>query len=596
VPTLVMPMNTNNIRNIVIIAHIDHGKSTLADRMLEITETVPKEKMKEQLLDTMDIERERGITIKLQPVQMHYQGYQLNLIDTPGHVDFTYEVSRSLAAVEGAILLVDSTQGIEAQTLSNAYLALEQDLVLIPAINKIDLPNAQVEKTQEDLKKAFGFRNEEILLVSGKEGTNVDHLLSKVIELVPPPKSTSSDFRALIFDSSFDPFKGVLAYCRVIDGQVSGNDEIVALGTKAHAKVLEVGVFNPSLKVQPSLQAGQIGYIATGLKEVSYVRVGDTLAKKGASVQPLQGYREVKPMVFAGIYPVENDRFPELREALEKLKLNDAALQFTPENSLALGFGFRVGFLGLLHMEIVQERLEREYNLQLITSAPTVEYQVTTTAEEKLVVDSPAQLPKKELIREMHEPWVRGKILIPGHYLGSIMQLVVDHRGVVGDVDYLGERAQVSLEIPLAEIITNFYDQLKSATSGYGSFDYELLENRLVKAEKLDILVAGEPVDALSQIVISSKAQSYGRELVIKLKDVIPRQNFSVALQASIGGKIVARDDIPAFRKDVLAKMSGGHRERKDKLLEAQKKGKKRLKRFGRVEIPQEAFMTVMKS
>jgi GTP-binding protein LepA len=586
----------DKIRNFCIIAHIDHGKSTLADRMLEITETVPADKMKDQLLDTMDIERERGITIKLQPVRMNYRGYELNLIDTPGHVDFTYEVSRSLAAVEGAVLLVDSTQGIEAQTLSNAYLALDQDLVLIPVINKIDLPNAQVEKTKGDLIKAFGFREDEILEVSGKEGTNVDLLLDKIIDLVPAPQSDGGAFRALIFDSSFDSFKGVLAFCRVIDGDVQANSDLVALGTKANAKVLEVGIFGPDMKVTSSLKKGDIGYIATGLKDVSLIRVGDTLALKDYPVESLQGYREVKPMVFAGIYPVENDQFPELREALEKLTLNDAALQYTPENSLALGFGFRVGFLGLLHMEIVQERLEREYNLRLITSAPTVEYQVKTTSGEEMLVDSPSQLPKKELIGEMKEPWVKGKILIPGNYLGSIMQLVVDHRGVVGNVDYIGERAQVNLEIPLAEIITNFYDQLKSVTSGYGSFDYELLESISVKAEKLDILVAGEPVDALSQIVISEKAQIYGRELVTRLKDVIPRQNFAVALQASIGGKIIARDDIPAFRKDVLAKMSGGHRERKDKLLEAQKKGKKRMKQFGRVEIPQEAFMTVMKS
>ncbi len=586
----------DKIRNFAILAHIDHGKSTLADRMLEITGTIAKDKMKEQLLDTMDIERERGITIKLQPVRMQFKGYELNLIDTPGHVDFTYEVSRSLAAVEGAILLVDCTQGIEAQTLSNAYLAIDQGLTLIPVINKIDLPNAQVEKTTQDLMSTFGFKESEILQVSAKEGTNVASLLDSVIGLVPPPKTTTTDFRALIFDSNFDSFKGVLAYCRVMDGEIKAGSDIVSSGTKLTAKVLEVGIFNPQLWVVESLKAGEIGYIATGLKDVSLVRVGDTLAKSGEKASPLTGYREVKPMVFAGIYPVDNQEYPQLREALEKLKLNDAALQFTPENSIALGFGFRVGFLGLLHLEIVQERLEREYNLNLITSAPTVEYQITTTKKEELVVDSPSELPKKELIMEIREPWVKGNIIVPSGYLGTIMQLVTDHRGRVSDVNYMGDRAQVVIEIPLAEIITNFYDQLKSNTSGYGSFDYEITGFTPVKADKLDILVAGEIVDALGMIVVSSKSASVGRDLIDKLKDVIPRQNFAVSLQAAIGGKIVAREDISALRKDVLAKMSGGHRERKDKLLEAQKKGKKRLKKFGRVEIPQEAFLAIMKS
>lgn len=585
-----------NIRNIVIIAHIDHGKSTLADRMLEITGTVAHNKMKEQLLDTMDIERERGITIKLQPVKMAWKGYQLNLIDTPGHVDFTYEVSRSLAAVEGAILLVDCTQGIQAQTLSNAYLARDNGLVLIPVLNKIDLVNAEVEKTKAELIKTFGFKDEDIILVSAKEGTNVPHLLDKIVQMVPPPQTSADNFRALIFDSNFDPFKGVLAYCRVVDGEIKGSEEIVSLGTKLKAKVLEVGIFNPSLKVSESLKAGEIGYIATGLKDVTLVRVGDTLAKSGSTSSPLVGYREVKPMVFAGIYPIDASAYPQLREALEKLKLNDAALQYTAENSLALGFGFRVGFLGLLHLEIVQERLEREYNLKLITSAPTVGYEVTSTKGETLLIDSPSQLPKKELIAEIKEPWVKGKIIIPHNYLGVVLQLVVDHRGEVTNVGYIGERSQVEIQIPLSEIITNFYDQLKSVTSGYGSFDYELMDKRSVKAEKLDILVAGDVVDALSQIVVSDKAAFLGRQFVEKLKEVIPRQNFAVALQAAVGGKVIARDDIPAFRKDVLAKMSGGHRERKDKLLEAQKKGKKRLKRFGRVEIPQEAFTSILKS
>lgn len=583
------------IRNFCVLAHIDHGKSTLADRMLEITGTIALDKMKEQLLDTMDIERERGITIKLQPVKMTWRGYQLNLIDTPGHVDFSYEVSRSLAAVEGAILLVDATQGIQAQTLSNAYLARENGLVLIPVINKIDLPNAEVEKTKEELSKTFGFKDDEIILVSAKEGTNVDQLLNKIIQLIPPPKTTDPTFRALIFDSNFDPFKGVLAYCRVVDGEIKAGEEIISLGTKLRAKVLEVGIFNPTLVVIDSLKAGEIGYIATGLKDVTQVRVGDTLAKE-STAQPLVGYREVKPMVFAGIYPIDTQEYPQLREALEKLKLNDAALLYTAENSLALGFGFRVGFLGLLHLEIVQERLEREYNLKLITSAPTVEYEVTTTKGEVLLIDSPSALPKKEVIGEIKEPWVKGKIIIPHNYLGSVLQLVVDHRGAVTNVGYLGERSQIDIQIPLSEIITNFYDQLKSVTSGYGSFDYELLDKRPVKAEKLDILVAGDIVDALSQIVVSDKAAFLGRQFVEKLKEVIPRQNFAVALQAAIGGKVVARDDIPAFRKDVLAKMSGGHRERKDKLLEAQKKGKKRLKSFGKVQIPQEAFTSILKS
>ncbi|MCL5411188.1 MAG: translation elongation factor 4 [Patescibacteria group bacterium] len=586
-----------NIRNFCIIAHIDHGKSTLADRMLEITGTIPKEKMKEQFLDRMDIERERGITIKLQPVKMGWKGFELNLIDTPGHVDFTYEVSRSLQAVEGAVLVVDATQGVEAQTLSNIHLAIEQGLAIIPVVNKIDLPNAEPERVSQELVNTCGFREDEIIFASGKAGTNVDQILDAVIAKIPTPAGNQAfPLRALVFDSSYDPFKGVIAYVRIIDGKVRSEEKVKLMGSGAEAVLLEVGVFNPELNPMIQLSAGEIGYFATGLKDVSLCRVGDTAtAVENLAKEALPGYRQIKSMVFAGLYPIDADQYPALRDALSKLKLSDASLIYEPETSEALGFGFRCGFLGLLHMEVVQERLEREFNLSLIASAPTVEYKVETTTGETLNVENPSKLPLPSLIRQISEPWIKATIITPERFMGPVLDLCNNKRGKTVNIQYLGDRVDLSLELPLAEVVLDFYDNLKSISSGYASFDYEFLEYRPTEAVKLEILVAKKPVDALSVIVVRSKADYLGRELVEKLKNAIPRQNFEVSIQATIGGKVVARADISAFRKDVLAKMSGGHRERKDKLLEAQKKGKKRMKMFGSVEIPQEAFLSVLK-
>ncbi len=565
--------------------------------MLEITGTIPKEKMKEQVLDQMDIERERGITIKLQPVKMNWRGFNLNLIDTPGHVDFTYEVSRSLQAVEGAVLVVDATQGIEAQTLSNVYLALEQGLTIIPVVNKVDLPNAEPERVARDLRETFGFQDAEIIFASGKVGTNVDKILDAVTQRVPSPKGeVTQPLKALVFDSRYDSFKGVIAYVRVVEGEVKAEARIRLMGSKAEATVLEVGIFRPDFTPVDRLVAGEIGYLATGLKEVSLCRVGDTITFSDKSAtQPLPGYRQVKPMVFAGLYPLEADQYPQLREALGKLKLNDASLAYEPESSEALGFGFRCGFLGLLHMEVVEERLEREFNLGLIASAPTVEYEVETTKGEYLTVENPTHLPQPSLIRVIKEPWIKAMVIVPERFLGLVLDLVNSKRAKTINLEYLGNRVSLVLEMPLAEVVVDFYDRLKSVSSGYASFDYEMLDYRPTEAVKLEILVAKKPVDALSQIVVRSKAEYFGKELVEKLKNVIPRQSFEVTIQAAIGGKIIARADLSAYRKDVLAKMSGGHRERKDKLLEAQKKGKKRMKMFGQVEIPQEAFLSVLK-
>ncbi|MDP2721091.1 MAG: translation elongation factor 4 [bacterium] len=586
----------NKSRNFSIIAHIDHGKSTLADRFLEITDTVPKSKMTAQFLDQLDLEKERGITIKLAPVTMNYQGYVLNLIDTPGHVDFSYEVSRSLACVEGAILLVDATKGIEAQTLSNLLLAKEQSLTIIPAINKIDSPNAQVEEVKKQLVETFGFAENAIYEVSAKTGQGVEELLNSVVARIPEPKVVELvSFKALIFDSFYDSFKGVVAYVRVFAGQVKTGDRIKFIATKAEAEVVSVGVFRPDLIDKEFLAAGEIGWLATGLKEVQKVRVGDTITTTGLNTLPWPGYKEFKPMVFAGIFPSDRDQFTRLKEALDKLKLNDASLRFEPENSPALGFGVRAGFLGLLHMEIVQERLEREFDLDLILSSPTVGYRVVKTSGEEIEIANPSVLPEKTAIKEILEPWVKASVISLQKYFGSISQVLYEHRGVISNTEYISEKIKISCELPLAEIISQFYDQLKTVSSGFASFDYELAGYKPIDAVKLEILVAKEPIDALSQIIPKEKAFRTGKALVEKLKEVIPRQQFEVSIQAAISGKIIAAEKVSAFRKDVTAKLYGGDRTRKDKLLQKQKKGKQRLKKVGRVEIPQEAFLAILK-
>lgn len=566
----------------------------MSDRFLEITGTVPSKDMREQYLDLNPIERERGITIKLQPVRMSYNGYKLNLIDTPGHVDFTYEVSRSLAACEGAVLLVDAAQGIEAQTLSVYNLAKELGLKLIPVINKIDLPNANPEKVSQDLINDLGFLQNEILLASGKTGQGVPEIFQAIIERVPSPNSSLHETRALVFDSSFDTYKGVIAAVRLTDGEIKKGNKIKLIGSRASADIIELGFFTPSLVPQEKLTTGEVGYVATGLKDVGQVQVGDTITLNSQNPAALPGYRPAKPMVYAGIFPVESDDFPKLRDALGRLKLNDAALTYQGENSLALGFGFRVGFLGLLHMEVVQERLEREYNLELIASSPTVPYQITFTDNSMATIHSPAEFPDQSRIKEVREPWVRATIFTPESYLGSISELAKEKRAEFGDFETIAGRIKVNLELPLSEIMIDFYDRLKSISSGYASFDYDLADFKPVEAVKLEILVAKKPVDALSQIIVRSEAERIGRALVEKLKDAIPRQNFEVSIQAAIGSKVIARADLQAFRKDVLAKMSGGHVERKMKLLEAQKKGKARMKSFGSVQIPQEAFLAVL--
>lgn len=585
---------TENIRNFSIIAHVDHGKSTLADRFLEVTKTIAQSEMREQYLDLNPIERERGITIKLQPVRMNYQGYILNLIDTPGHVDFTYEVSRSLAACEGAILLIDAAQGIEAQTLSVYNLAKELGLKIIPVINKIDLPNADIDGVRGDLVTSLGFSDEEIILASGKTGQNVTEVLQAVVERIPSPIGRAEATRALVFDSSFDTYKGVIAAVRVVDGEVSKGSKLKLVGSGAVADALEVGCFIPTLSPKDRLSVGEVGYIATGLKDVGEVQVGDTVTLANQEVEPLPGYRPAKPMVFAGIFTVSADDYPRLRDALGRLKLNDAALTYSGENSLALGFGFRVGFLGLLHMEVVQERLEREYNLELIASAPTVPYELRLTDGTEKTIHSPAEFVDESRIAEIREPWVKGVVITPEKYLGAVTELAKEKRAIFGEFETVASRIKVNLELPLAEIMIDFYDRLKSVSSGYASFDYDLADFRPVEAVKLEILIAKKPIDALSQIVVRSEAERLGKSLVSKLKSAIPRQNFEVSIQAAIGSHVIAREDIPALRKDVLAKMSGGHVERKMKLLEAQRKGKARMKQFGQVQIPQEAFLSIL--
>ncbi len=585
------------IRNFCIIAHIDHGKSTLADRLLELTSTIAKRDMKDQLLDTMDLERERGITIKLQPVRMDWKGYIYNLIDTPGHVDFTYEVSRSLAACEGAILVVDSTQGIEAQTLANIHLAQQHDLKIIPVVNKIDLPNSDREKTAEEMVKAFGFTKEEILYASGKTGEGVEAILEAVAERIPAPKGQSDlPLRALIFDSTYDQHRGVVTFVRVVDGKLTKNQKIKMLGTNTSADALEIGFFRPKFQPNKEVNTGEVGYIVTGLRDVRKARVGDTVTVDGSKIEALPGYKQVKPMVYASIFPVQGDDYPQLRDAIDKLKLNDAALEFEPENIPALGFGFRTGFLGLLHMDIVQERLTREYGLNLVLTAPSVEYKLYMNDKSLKIIQTPAEMPDPSHIETMEEPWVAVEILVPQTYIGGILDLIVGRRGLYKNMEYLSnERVLITAEMPLANIIIDFYDKLKSVSSGYASLNYELLDFRKADLVKLDILVAQEKVDALSIIVHRSLSEMEGRGLVEKLKTLIPKQQFEISIQAAIGGKIIARETISAMRKDVTAKLYGGDVTRKMKLLEKQKKGKKRLKRIGSVDIPQEAFLAILK-
>ncbi len=594
-----------NIRNFCIIAHIDHGKSTMADRMLEITGTIEKRKMKDQVLDRMDLERERGITIKLQPVKMEYQGYALNLIDTPGHVDFTYEVSRSLAAVEGAVLLVDASQGIQAQTLANLYLALEQDLNIIPVINKIDLPAANVEKTKKEIIQLLGCKPEEIILASGKTGQGVEDVLKAVIKNVPAPsciKLTELDtpLRALIFDSTYDEYRGVVAYIRIFDGAIKKGDKIVLLATKAKSEALDVGIFKPEYKSTGELKTGEIGYIVTGFKDVGECRVGDTIAlsSREKETEPLKGYNEVKPMVFAGVFPHEGNEFEELREAIAKLKLNDAALIYEPEHSEALGFGFRCGFLGLLHLEIFQERLSREYNLNLTVTIPSVAYKVYKKNGDNSIIRSPQKLPDPTEIDKIEEPWVNLDIIAPKEYIGAILNLVQDKRGVYKNTEYIDEsRVILHYNIPMAAILTDFYDKIKSVSSGYASINYEFAGYRQADVVKMDILVAEEPVEALAMIVYRDEAFRRGKEVVNTLKETLPKQMFVIKLQAAVGGKIIAAERISAMRKDVTAKLYGGDVSRKRKLLEKQKKGKKKMEAHGKgkVEIPSDAFVKLLK-
>ena len=595
-------MDQSRIRNFCIIAHIDHGKSTLADRLLEFTGTLTKREMSEQVLDQMDLEREKGITIKAQAVRMRYtaddgEEYELNLIDTPGHVDFTYEVSRSLAACEGAILVVDATQGIEAQTLANLYLAVEADLALIPVVNKIDLPSADPERVRREIVDVIGLPGDEVVLASAKEGIGTHEILEAVVKNVPPPRGDfDKPLRALVFDSKYDAYKGVIAYVRVMDGTLSRGDRLEMMQTESRAEVLEVGYFIPTLVPTTSLSAGEVGYIATGFKNVKDCQVGDTVTLAAHPAEKaLPGYRPAKPMVFAGMFPVEGDDYSLLRDALERLRLNDASLVFEPESSVALGFGFRCGFLGLLHMEIIQERLEREYNIDILVTAPSVEYVITRTSGEVVTVHNPAELPEQTEIAKMEEPLMDISVFTPARYIGTIMDLVTSRHGVFSQMQYIEEdRVHLTYRIPLSDLIVDFYDQLKSRTQGYASLDYSFAKYEAADLVKLDILVNGQSVDALSLITHRDEASPRGRLLTERLRELIPRQLFEVPIQAAIGGKIIARETVRAMRKNVLAKCYGGDVSRKRKLLEKQKEGKKRMKRVGNVEIPQEAFMAVL--
>lgn len=593
-----------NIRNFCIIAHIDHGKSTLADRFIEYTDTVDKRHMKDQLLDTMELEQERGITIKLQPVRMKYKDHTLNLIDTPGHVDFTYEVSRSLAAVEGAILLVDASQGVQAQTIANLYLAIDQNLTIIPVLNKIDLPNADIEKASAEIMHLIGCEREDILHCSGKTGVGVPELLDAVIARIPAPDISRADqpLRALVFDSHYDDYRGVIAAVRVVEGSVKKGDEVKYMGSKETSIVTDTGFHNPAMIPDVALNTGQIGYIVTGLKEIEQVRVGDTITHaKIPTASPLPGYKEVVPMVYAGIFPTEGDEYNLLRDAMDKMKLNDAALMFEPEHSQALGFGFRCGFLGMLHLEIFQERLRREFDIDIVATIPSVAYPVYKTNGTQITITSPQDMPEVQQIEHMEEPWMRVDIITPDDYIGNIMSLVSERKGQYKNTEYLatgaGQRAVLQYEIPLASLITDFYDKLKTVTSGYGSMSYELKEYRTTDVVKLDILIADEPVEALSTLVWRDEAHRVGKQIVEKLKDTLPRQQFVIKIQAAIGGKVVAGERISAMRKDVTAKLYGGDVTRKNKLLDKQKKGKKKMMEMGKgkVHIPPEAYMAVLK-
>ncbi len=596
-------MDKARIRNFSIIAHIDHGKSTLADRMLQLTGTISERDMHEQVLDDMELERERGVTIKASAVRMNYvasdgETYEMNLIDTPGHVDFSYEVSRALQACEGAVLVVDSTQGIEAQTLANLYMALEQDLEIVAVVNKTDLPAARPDDIAQEIEDLIGIDAADVLQVSAKTGQNVEQVLEAIVRHIPPP-SGEIDVppRALIFDSHYDSYKGVIAYVRVFEGTIRETDSLRMMATGVTAEPVEIGVFSPSMKPVDSLTAGEVGYIATGLKTVRECRVGDTVTlAQGGAERPLPGYKQAKPMVFAGFYPSDNDDYDDLRDALEKLQLNDASLVYQPETSLALNFGFRVGFLGLFHMDIIQERLEREYDLDLVATSPSVEYQVVLHDGETLTIHSPSELPDESTIAEIREPWMTIEIFSPEEFIGPIMDLVTSKRGEYLSMEYLdAKRVQLKYRIPLAELIVDFYDRLKSATRGYASLDYHFDEYRAEKLVKLDVLVNKMPVDALALIVHEDEAFNKGQRLVSKLKRLIPRQLYEVPIQAAVGKRVVSRANVKALRKDVLAKCYGGDITRKKKLLEKQKKGKKRLKMIGNVEVPQEAFMAVLR-
>ena len=630
----------DQIRNFCIIAHIDHGKSTLADRMMELTGTVEKRDMKSQLLDSMELEREKGITIKLAPVRMKYRPsaarlasaeppvrshamsnsaplrsstlsrnpsqqatdsasvvYDLNLIDTPGHVDFSYEVSRSLQACEGAVLVVDASQGIQAQTLANVYLALEQDLEIIPVLNKVDLPAADVPRVSKEVINLLGCREEDIIKISAKTGENVEQVLDAIVERIPAPHGDgAAPTRALIFDSYYDDYRGVILYVRIVDGEIKKGDEIQMLATGARGLALEVGHLAPTMTGDPALATGEIGYIVTNLKTTRDARVGDTITSKRATAsEALPGYKNVKPFVYAGFFPVSNEEYNDLKDAIEKLSLSDSALQFEPENSPVLGFGVRIGFLGLLHMDIIRERLEREYNLDLVVTNPSTDYQVTMNSGDELDIKSASELPDVTKIAEIREPWINGEIVVPQDYIGAVIQLIVAKRGRQKNLSYIDERALISFEAPLANLLTDFYDQLKSVTSGYGSFNYELSGYQAEDLVRVDFYVAGEMVDALSVMAHRSEAQSLGRDVVKKLKDVVPRQSFQVSLQAAISGRFIAREDISAYRKDVTGYLYGGDVSRKKKLLAKQQKGKKRMKRFGKVDIPSEAFTVMLK-
>lgn len=594
-------MNMNNIRNFSIIAHIDHGKSTLADRIMEKTGAITKRESKDQMLDSMDLERERGITIKLNSVELTYKKdgkeYLLNLIDTPGHVDFSYEVSRSLAACEGAVLVIDAAQGIEAQTIANLYLALENNLTIIPIINKIDLPNADVEKVKKEIMDNFGFKEEEIILTSAKTGVGIEELLDAIVEKVPAPKGDVNDkLQALIFDSVYESYRGAIIWMRVVNGKVSVGDKIKMVSSGAVYEVVELGKHDPKEKKVKTLNAGEVGYLCASIKSVSDIKVGDTITLDSNPAIALPGYKPMKPMVFCGLYPIESNKYTDLRDSLEKLKLNDSALSFEPETSTALGFGFRCGFLGMLHMDVTQERIEREFGIDIIATSPSVVYEVTKTNNEDVLIDNPNEMPEQSKIKEIKEPYIRTNIFVPSEYIGDVMQLCQEKRGTYINMDYItSTRVNIHYEIPLSEVVYDFFDKLKSYTKGYASFDYELIGYKTSNLVKMDILINGESVDALSTITHKDFAYQRGKAVVENLRKLIPRQLFEVPIQAVIGTKVIARSDIKAMRKNVLAKCYGGDITRKRKLLEKQKEGKKRMKRVGNVEIPQEAFLSVLK-